>query len=133
MADQIQLRVVTPRRQVIDVSVLEVTAPGTLGEFGVLPDHASLLSSLETGRLRYRSGNTTHQLAIRSGFAEVSENIMTVLVEAAEPADSIDAVQAKSDLAELAARLEQLSASDPEYLSTIDEHRWAQARVEASA
>ena len=130
MADHIQLRVVTPRRQVIDTSVLEVTAPGTQGEFGVLPDHARFLSSLESGQLSYREGTTTFQLAIRAGFAEVSDNVMTVLVAAAEPAESIDVAQAKANLADVEARLDQLSANDPEYPASNDEHRWAQARIE---
>jgi len=57
MAQEIQLRIVTPRRPLLDESVQEVTAPGTVGEFGVLPNHAAFLSSLETGRLSYRDAH----------------------------------------------------------------------------
>ncbi len=50
MADHFQLRIVTPVRLVLDEVVREVTAPGTTGQFGVLPGHCTFLSSLETGR-----------------------------------------------------------------------------------
>ena len=43
MADKIRLRVVTPSRLVLDEEVDEVTAPGELGEFGVLPNHIAFL------------------------------------------------------------------------------------------
>ncbi len=49
MAEKIQLKLVTPSRVLLDEEVDEVTAPGTLGEFGVLPNHISLLATLEIG------------------------------------------------------------------------------------
>lgn len=55
MADHLQLRIVTPLRLVLDERVLEVTAPGTVGQFGVLPRHCTFLSSPETGPLSYKA------------------------------------------------------------------------------
>ena len=45
MTDTLRLRLVTPERLVLDEEVEEITAPGTLGEFGVLPNHTTFLSS----------------------------------------------------------------------------------------
>lgn len=132
MADRLQLRVVTPRRQVLDETVTEVTAPGTLGEFGVLPDHATFLGSLESGRLSYRDQRGLRHLAIRGGFAEVSNNVMTVLADAAEPAEEISAAQASTDLADAEARLAHLSPVEPEYETADADRRWALARIEAA-
>ena len=53
MAEKLKLEMVTPYKRVLSEEVDEVTAPGTVGEFGVLPDHTSLMArpfmSLSTG------------------------------------------------------------------------------------
>ncbi|MDX2167368.1 MAG: ATP synthase F1 subunit epsilon [Deltaproteobacteria bacterium] len=133
MATEFQLRVVTPRRQVVDQPVTEVTAPGTLGEFGVLPDHANLLSSLDPGRLTYVDRAGTHVLAIGEGFAEVSNNVMTVLAEAAETPSEINSAAARAELAEAEAELANLVPIDPDYTAADNKRRWAQARLDAAA
>ena len=95
MADKIRLRVVTPSRQVLDEEVDEVTAPGELGEFGVLPNHIAFLSTLVPGELSYKQGAHKVILAISGGYAEVLDNVMTVLAPAAEFPAEIDAPQAQ--------------------------------------
>jgi len=84
MAERFHLRVYTPERQLVDAEVREVTAPGALGEIGVLPDHAALVTSLEPGVLSYREDSKTVRVTISGGFAEVRDNVMTVLAETAE-------------------------------------------------
>jgi F-type H+-transporting ATPase subunit epsilon len=56
MADKIRLRVVTPSRLLLDDVVDEVTAPGALGEFGVLPNHIAFLTLLVPGEMSYKEG-----------------------------------------------------------------------------
>ena len=79
-----RLRVYSPERQLVDAEVAEVTAPGALGEIGVLPDHAALVTVLESGVLSYKEGPQTNRLRISGGFAEVRDNVMTVLADSAE-------------------------------------------------
>jgi F-type H+-transporting ATPase subunit epsilon len=81
MADRFHLFVYTPEHALVDADVQEVTAQAALGEIGVLPDHAALMTALEPGILRYREGTTVKQLALGGGFAEVRDNVMTVLAE----------------------------------------------------
>jgi F-type H+-transporting ATPase subunit epsilon len=133
MADEFQLRLVTPRAAVIDQSVFEVTAPGTVGEFGVLPDHANFLSSIESGRLCFRDARGVKNYAVREGFAEVSDNVMIVLTEAAEPAADIDATRARADLQTAEAELAKLSPMDAGYDDAETRRRWAQARLDVAA
>jgi F-type H+-transporting ATPase subunit epsilon len=95
MADKIRLRVVTPTRLVIEEEVDEVTAPGELGEFGVLPNHIAFLSTLVPGVLSYKQGSQSEILAISGGYAEVLDNVMTVLAAAAEFPAEIDTVRAQ--------------------------------------
>jgi F-type H+-transporting ATPase subunit epsilon len=84
MADQLRLRIYTPERQVADLEVQAVTAPATLGEIGVLPDHAALVTSIDPGTLSYTSGGSRVVLQVGAGFAEVRDNVMTVLTDSAK-------------------------------------------------
>jgi len=95
MADKIRLRVVTPSRLLLDEEVDEVTAPGALGEFGVLPNHIAFLTLLEPGEMSYKQGSAKRYLAVSGGYAEVLDNVMTVLVPAAEFAAEIDTARAQ--------------------------------------
>jgi F-type H+-transporting ATPase subunit epsilon len=95
MADKIRLRVVTPTRLVLDEEVDEVTAPGELGEFGVLPNHIAFLSTLVAGVLTYKQGAKTQTLAVSGGYAEVLNNVMTVLATASEFPWEIDVPRAQ--------------------------------------
>ena len=95
MADKIKLRVVTPRRLMLDEEVDEVTATGELGEFGVLPNHISFLSTLVPGEMNYKHGANRRVLAVSGGYAEVLENVMTVLAPAAEFGSEIDTTRAQ--------------------------------------
>jgi len=80
-----RLRVYTRERQLVDEEVREVTAPGAYGEIGVLPDHAALVTTLEPGELSYvETGGTVARIRITGGFAEVRDNVMTVLADAGE-------------------------------------------------
>lgn len=85
MADRMRLRVYTPERQLADAEVTEVTAPGALGEIGVLPDHAALVTALDPGVLSYKQGGTLVRLRLGAGFAEVRDNLVTVLTDSGEP------------------------------------------------
>ena len=95
MADKIKLRVVTPSRLMLDEEVDEVTAIGELGEFGVLPNHISFLSTLVPGEMSYKQGANKRMLAVSGGYAEVLDNVMTVLAPAAEFGAEIDAARAQ--------------------------------------
>ena len=83
MADRLRLRVYTPERELVDRDVKEVTAPGAYGQIGVLPDHAALVTALEPGPLSYTADGRTTRMEIGGGFAEVRDNVMTVLADSA--------------------------------------------------
>ena len=90
MAEKIQLEVVTPTGPVVSEEVNIVTAPGIDGEFGVLANHAPLLSTIKVGALSYSHDNTNEMLMGSGGFCEVSNNKITFLVESAERGAEID-------------------------------------------
>jgi F-type H+-transporting ATPase subunit epsilon len=115
MADKIRLRVVTPTRLVFDEEVDEVTAPGELGEFGVLPNHIAFLSTLVPGVLSYKQGAKTQTLAITGGYAEVLDNVMTVLATTAEFPWEIDAVRAQRAKEQAEKNLAGLNYEDKDF------------------
>lgn len=75
------LDVISPERTLVHAAVEAVELPGTKGRFEVLLDHAPLISSLERGRIFYRSGERTDGLDIASGFVEINDNRVVACVE----------------------------------------------------
>lgn len=94
MEKGIHLSIVTPDDIVFDAPVSYVGIPGTLGDFGVYPGHAALLSSLRIGCLTYKIDNHTVNVFVSGGFVDVTQESVTVLADAANPADSIDVERA---------------------------------------
>jgi F-type H+-transporting ATPase subunit epsilon len=133
MATSFRLRVVTPERQLVDEDVEEVTAPGAAGEFGVLPDHIAFLTVLAPGRLIYKSSGKRTVLAIFGGYAEVVDNVMTVLADGAEPVAEIDATLAQATLKDAEAQLASLDPSSPEALVAKRAADESSARLAATA
>ncbi len=84
MTDRLRLRVYTPERLLADATVREVTAPAVDGEIGVLPNHAALVTALASGVLSYRSEAGVVRLNVQGGFAEVVDNVVTILADAGE-------------------------------------------------
>ena len=91
----IKLDVVSAERLVFSDEVDMVLAPGTLGQLGILPHHAPLMTMLEPGELLIRKGNTETPLVVTGGFMEVLPDKITVLADAAERVEEIDAARAE--------------------------------------
>ncbi len=120
------LSVVTPEGQVHAQSVDEVTVPGLLGEFGVLPGHVALLSAVKPGVLRYRLGGERGRIAIGPGFAEVDgKGGVVALVQKAARLDKIDRAAAEKALQDAEAK-----SKSGDRAAEAD-GAWAQAQLEA--
>ncbi|MBW1680063.1 MAG: F0F1 ATP synthase subunit epsilon [Deltaproteobacteria bacterium] len=91
----LQLEVVTPEKVLVSQAVDMVVAPGSVGEFGVLEGHAAFLTGIVPGELRFTAGSEARSFAVTTGFAEVSNNRVSVLVDAAEEATQIDLERAR--------------------------------------
>jgi F-type H+-transporting ATPase subunit epsilon len=104
---RIQFEVVTPERLVISEEVDEISAPGALGYFGVLPGHTPFLTTLGVGELGYRVGSQWRYLAITWGYAEVLPNKVTMLAQTAEMAGEIDIERAERAMRRAEERLRE--------------------------
>ncbi|WP_285907412.1 F0F1 ATP synthase subunit epsilon [Pseudodesulfovibrio pelocollis] len=107
MANTLKLEIVTPDRKVLSENVEYVGAPGILGEFGILPSHVPFLSALGIGNLHYKQEGKAYYVFISGGFAEVSNNKVTILAEVAEKATEIDIERAKKARERAEARASQ--------------------------
>jgi F-type H+-transporting ATPase subunit epsilon len=133
MADNFLLEVVTPHRLVLSEKVVEMTAPGVEGEFGVLPGHTPFFTTLKVGELVYRAGKEEGHMAVTWGFAEVLADRVTILAEAAELAPEIDVERAKRARERAEKRLKQLSPEDKEFYSSMAALERAMNRIAVSS
>jgi len=91
MAERVQFDLVTPERLLLSEMVEMVVIPGTEGNFGVLPGHAPLISSIRPGTIDvYEGQKVTRRIFVVSGIAEVTPELCTVLADEALPPDEID-------------------------------------------
>jgi F-type H+-transporting ATPase subunit epsilon len=102
---KLNLEVVTPEKVMVSQEVDIVVAPGTMGEFGVLEGHVPFLTGIEPGELRFSSGSQTERFLVTTGFSEVSNNKVSILVDAAEKATEIDLERARKAMERAKERL----------------------------
>ena len=108
MAEQVKFELVSPERLLLSTEVDSVVIPGAEGDFGVLPGHSRLISTIRPGVITvFQSGRAADRIFVEGGFAEVTPQGCTVLAEHATPVAEIardpaaQAVQdAKEDVAD---------------------------------
>jgi len=109
---KLHLEIVTPAKITVSQDVDMVVAPGSLGEFGILEGHVPFLSGLVPGELRYSVDDKMQFVAVTSGFAEISDDNVSILVDAAETAQDIDEDRAKKAVERANERLAQDRSSE---------------------
>ncbi len=92
----IRVEIVSQDRMVYEGDADIVILPGELGEMGVLPNHAPLLTTLKFGILKVRSQGVDEIFTVAGGVAEVQPDIVTVLADAAENVREIDVARAEA-------------------------------------
>jgi F-type H+-transporting ATPase subunit epsilon len=123
------LEVVTPYGLVVNSKAEEAYIPGSQGDFGILPGHAPLLTSLRIGELHYKQDKEVHSLAINRGFAEVTAVKTTILADTAETAEGIDLERARAAKARSEERMKSLSPKDPDYQKEAEALERAEVRI----
>ena len=118
-SDKILLEIASPYRQVLNIEVDEVIAPGEEGQFGVLPGHTPFLATISVGQLIYRQGSQMKYVAVSHGYAEVEYHRVIVLLDAAELPHEIDLDRAEKARLRAEGRLAELSHEDRDYYEEI--------------
>lgn len=93
---KIHVDVVSAEGEIYSGSANTVFAPAEMGEIGILPRHAPLLTRLKPGNLRVQAeGEEEHQVFVSGGLLEVQPHLITVLADTAERAEDIDEAEAE--------------------------------------
>lgn len=115
---QINLKIVTPEKEIYNETVDQVNAFTEQGEIGILPNHVNLMTKLEPGELKIKKGGKTTFMATGDGFLQVGSNSITIMTDMAVDEAEINekAVEEAKKRAEQA--LEQ-KLSNEEYAETL--------------
>jgi F-type H+-transporting ATPase subunit epsilon len=132
LPDTLLLEVVTPEREVVRESVVEVQVPASNGYLGVLPGHTPLLAELGTGVLSYRKDADTRYVAIIGGFAEVLSDRVTVFADAAQRAEEVKIEDARAALAAAQAPVTASPSTVADWDAAQQSVAAAQAKLEAA-
>jgi F-type H+-transporting ATPase subunit epsilon len=138
-----KLSLTTPRGALVDTDVDEITAPGEVGELGILPGHVPLMTTLRPGVLWYKAGEHQGLVAVGEGFLQVAPDLkagdntqhdrVLVLVDEAVAAGDVDREAAARELAnadrDLAGWKGELDGS---HAALVNRRGWAQARLDAA-
>jgi F-type H+-transporting ATPase subunit epsilon len=133
MADTIYLDIVTPERVLFSDPAEMVTAPGTVGEFGVLPGHAAFATTLEAGEVSIKKENQIQFGAISGGFVEIGGDKITILADAAEMAHEIDVERAQAAKARAEETLKDITNEDSQYQENAAALKRADNRIKVAA
>ena len=91
---KVAFRLVMPERELLATEADMVVVPGSEGDFGVLPGHAPLISTVRPGVLEVFQGNKAdRRFLVAGGFAEVTPQRCTVLADEAIPFEDVSADQ----------------------------------------
>ncbi len=120
--ERVEFELVTPERLVVSRGVDMVVVPGAEGDFGVLPRHTPMISTVRPGVVRvYEGGKVSEEMFVAGGFAEVTLARCTVLADQALPVERLDRAAAEQKLKD--AREDRADAS------TDDERREAEKQI----
>jgi F-type H+-transporting ATPase subunit epsilon len=134
MADQLQVRLVTPDRELVDTAADSVELPGRTGYLEVLFGAAPLLTELGTGLVTIHGGGSgagDSRYYVAWGFAEVLPNRVTILAESAEKPEEIDGAAAQRELDRGQKMWDQAGENPSKYERANELIHDAQARLDA--
>lgn len=129
MTDKLHLKVVSPERVLYSKEVLEVEIPGQEGDFGILPNHEAFISILASGLLTARTTDRVEYIFIGGGFANVTDNVCTVLSEEVEFVETFDEETLEKAIYE-AQENAKVARDEEERLNLQSEEHLSRAKLE---
>lgn len=118
--DKLHLEIVTPQGQIFNNDVSSVVLPGSEGEFGVLPNHASLISLLKAGIIDIEDKNKKHDVvAINWGYAKIDEGKVVILADGAVYVSGDSESELANSLEAARKLIESMSSDTNAFAATI--------------
>jgi F-type H+-transporting ATPase subunit epsilon len=102
----IKVSVVTPDGPVYDAEVEMVSTKAKSGELGIMAGHIPMVAPLQIGSVRLKNEGRTDLIAVNGGFLEVRPDVVTILAQTAERAETIDLARAQAAKARAEQRLQ---------------------------
>ena len=131
MADGFRLRVLTPDRKVWDGVVQSVIATGHKGEFAVLPGHVAYITSVSPGALVIDADSGRRIYASGGGFAQVSQEKVSIILASCEDVEKLDAALVHKALVTAEKALTEVDLEDPKWHDATFEQAMALGRLAA--
>ena len=104
-----KLEIVTAESVLFSDDVEGLIAPGSQGELGILPQHAALMTALQSGEISIRKQEGDVYMAVSGGFLEMMDNKVVILADTAEKSEDIDENRARAAMARAEERLASVS------------------------
>lgn len=126
----LKLTIVTPEKRIlVGQEVEELTVPAFMGELNILPGHAPLITTLETGVLKWKlKGKDVQELAVISwGYCQVSPEGVNILANIAELPEEIDLEMTRTQLAESEKKVMTELITDADWIEY--QREWARSRA----
>ena len=118
--DKLHLEIVTPQGQIFNDDVTSVVLPGSEGEFGVLPNHASLISLLKAGIIDIEDKHKKHDVvAINWGYAKIDEGKVVILADGAVYVSGDSESELANSLEAARKLIESMSSDTNAFAATI--------------
>lgn len=124
--DMVHVDLVTPEQQFASVDATLVEVPGTMGDFGVLPGHSPLISTIRPGVVTIHTGAAKQRYVALGGLAEVTAERCAILAEYLEDVSSVTREEADKRLA-AARKAETEAVAEDEKRSAERELKIAEA------
>ena len=118
MAKPMQLRIVCPEECVYEGAVAYVAVPSTVGEFGILPHHASEICTIDGGHI------VDHVFAVTDGYVQVANDEVIVLAERAIDTEKVDVDEVNARLAGFEDQLGNMAEGDARRAYLYNEIAW---------
>ncbi len=102
MTDTLHLEIVSPERLLKDAEVAMVVVPGTDGDFGAMPAHAPMMSTIRPGIIEIyeTESGEPEKLFVKSGLAQISDTGLTILAEEMIDLDGVDTTELAAGITE---------------------------------
>jgi len=130
MVERLHLDIVTPSKKVLSTECDDVYVPGSLGEFGILLEHAALLSTLIPGLVRVREGVNVTPIAVRGGFVQVVNNRIALLADEAITKSEVNRTALEEETVQLEAKLLDSNVSTDDRKPLYELRDWIRAQLQ---
>ncbi len=98
MTDKLHFSLVSPEKELFSGDVDSVTVPGSEGDFGVYPEHMPVMTTIRPGAISVMNDDAERRIYIIGGFADVTQEGLTILAEQAVELADLDPAKLAQDI-----------------------------------